>query len=87
MEKVTPTPDTHGRHNRARSIHTPQNINNIQEEPEMSALNTHSPALPTQHRPKTSKHSPLDTPEQTKGEIVKPTSPKMTETPNSGKRN
>jgi hypothetical protein len=75
--------DTFGRYNRARNIHTPQYIRNIEEEPDMSTPNTHLPALPTQHRPKASKHSLFDTPDvlQTKGETPKPTPPTMPGTP------
>jgi hypothetical protein len=81
---VIPTHDSHGRKIRPRSIRTPKHIKNIEEEPDTSASNAHLPARPSKHRQKTSKHSSLDTAEQTKDETSK--SQKLDETPNSGEQ-
>ena len=84
--ELTPTHDSHGRRIRQRSICTPKKIQNIQEEPDKSTSNAHLTAVPSQHRPKSSKHASIDTPEQTKSATSKQSRPKIAETPKSGEQ-
>ena len=81
MPGIPPVHDAHGRYNRSRSILAPQ-YKNIDEEPETSAPNTHLPALPPQHRSKSSKRL-LDTGDvvKSKNEISKSTPSEMPATP------
>ncbi|XP_028402037.1 uncharacterized protein LOC114524978 [Dendronephthya gigantea] len=68
---AAPIQDTFGRYSRARSIHTPQYMNII-EEPDTDDQKT---GLPAQKRPKTSKYSSHDTP--AKSDIPKQTAPRL----------